>query len=337
MKKFIGMLILGGMLYSACEEDPVIQTDGFVTQPVVYCIIDSNDTVHYIRVGRVFSGLNPPGETAKIRDSICFDSIAVTVSLKEIRTGNMTSLPVQRYVEPGKDAGYFNSDSYAVFRFEKDLLQDVFVPGCPWIILLQYLLYSEIWVTVQVPGMPLASCKTTLVEPPVIWSPKRAETFIYIYPENPLRVQWSGDVWNEIDVSFEMNEMYADSTVTRSFAIQKNSEVHFNGKYYEIKIPYELIVQILNQNLKVRPDIIRRYFGPFRIDVLTGNKGYYTYIEFKDGLNDFNYNPYDNVENGIGVLAGKSSFIKTTVYLDQPSRLKFAGEPGLRKYRIIEY
>ena len=337
MKTIIGMLIIGGLFLTACEEDPVTQTEGFVTQPAIFSIIDSNDSVHYIRIGRFFSGLKPPFETARKIDSIYFDSIDVTVSLKEIRTGKMINLPVQSWLVSNKDPGDFNSDSYQVYRFEKDLLQDVFVPECPWIILLQYLLFSDISVTVKVPGLPLASCQTSLVSPPIIWSPKRAQTDIFIYPDNPLRVQWSGDVWNEMDLRFEMNEQFADKTVTQTFSIQKTSEIHYNGKYYEIRIPYELIVQILDQNLKVRSDVIRRYFGPFRIDLLTGNQAFFTWMEFKNGINDFNFNPFDKVENGIGVIAGKSSFIKTTVYLDQPSRLKFAVEPILRKYRIIEY
>ena len=248
----------------------------------------------------------------------------------------MIDLPVQPWVVSNKDAGDFNSESYLVYRFEKDLLQDVFLPAMPWILLYQYLLYSDILVTVTVPGLPIATCQTSLVEPPIIWSPKRAQTDIYIYPDSPLRVQWSGDVWNEMDLSFEINEQFADKTVTQTFSVQKISEIHYNGKYYEIRIPYELIVQILDKNLKVRSDVIRRYFGPFRIDLLTGNQAFYTYMEFRNGINDYNYNPYDNVENGIGGIAGKSSFIKTIVYLDQPSRLKFAVEPGLRKYRIIE-
>lgn len=330
-------MLLGGLYLSACEENPAIQTDGFATQPVIYGIIDSNDTVHYIRIGRVFSGMNPPYETSQNKDSIYFDSIDLHVSIREIATGRMIDLPVQPWIIADKNEGYFSSDDYLVYRFEKDLLKDVFVPGCPWILLGQYLLYSDMVVSLNVPGLPVARCETSLVSPPIIWSPDRAQQYIFVYPDNPMRVQWSGDVWNEIDVKFDIYEQYADTTVTRTFTLQKTSEVHYNGKYYEIRVPYELIVQILDQNLEVRSDIIRRYFGPFRIDLLTGNQSFYTYMEFKDGQNDFNFNPYDNVENGIGLIAGKSSFIKTKVYLDQASRLKFTVEPSLRKYRIIEY
>ena len=337
MKKSISIFILGGLLLSGCEEDPMVQTDGFVTQPVISCIIDSNDTVHYIRIGRVFSGLLPPFETARDKDSLYFDLVEVNVAVKEIRTRKWINLPVKPWIISNKDTGAFNSDSFDVYRFEIDLLQDVFVVGCPWIIDYQYLLYSDILVTVKVPGLPLAKCATPLVAPPKIWSPDRAQTYLFLYPDNPIRVQWSGDVWNEFDISFEIHEQFPDKTVKQFFTIQKTSEIHYNGQYYEIRIPYELIVQTLNQNLEVRSDVIRRYFGPFRIDVLTGNQAFYTYMEFKNGINDFNFNPYDNVENGIGLIAGKSSFIKTTLYLDQPSRLKFTVEPSLRKFRIIEY
>ncbi|MFO7616347.1 MAG: hypothetical protein R6V75_03775 [Bacteroidales bacterium] len=259
------------------------------------------------------------------------------MAVKEIRTGKLINLPVERCLVSNKDAGTFNSESFDVFRFEIDLLQDIHDPSDPETILVQFLLYSDLMVTVKVPGLPVATCETSLVSPPRIWSPDRAQTYIFIYPENPLRVQWSGDAWNEIDVRFEIKEQFADTTITKAFSIQKTSEIHYNGQYYEIKIPYELIVQILDQNLEVRSDVIRRYFGPFRIDVLTGNQAFYNYIAYKDGINDFNYNPYDNIDNGIGLIAGKSNLVKTKVYLDQASRLKFAIEPKLRKYRIIEY
>ena len=337
MKRIICVLILGCLILSACEDDPEIQVKGFVSQPVIYSIIDSNDSVHYLRIGRVFSGLKPPFETARIIDSLYFDSIEVSVVVKEIRTGKLIELPVQRCLVSNKETGTFNSESFDVFRFEIDLLQDILDPSDPEIIQFQYLLYSDLLVTVQVPDLPEATCETSLVSPPRIWSPARAQTQIYIYPDNPLRVQWSGDAWNEIDVRFEIKEQYADTTVTQAFSIQKTSEIHYNGQYYEIKIPYELIVQILDQNLEVRSDVIRRYFGPFRIDVLTGNQAFYNYMAYKDGINDFNYNPYDNIENGLGLIAGKSGMIKTKVFLDQASRLKFTTEPKLRKYRLIEY
>ncbi|HBB91368.1 MAG: hypothetical protein A2X22_09870 [Bacteroidetes bacterium GWF2_49_14] len=330
-------LVFIGLCLNSCTEDPTIQLANFKSQPVIYGIIDSNDTVHYIRVARVFSGLQPPFETAQIRDSLRFDSVKVSVSLKEIRTGKNIEIPVRPWEIGDGEPGMFDPGGYQLFRFEKDLLLDIFHPYEPWTIMEQHLLFSQIKLVVEVPGLPVARCSTAFVEPPQIWSPDRAQTDIFIYPGWPLRIQWSGDAWNEIDVTFDLKEQFQDTTIARRFRVQKTSEVFYNGKYNEIRVPYELIVQTLAQNLEVRQDIIRRYFGPFRIDLLTGNQTFYTCMEFRNGINDFNFNPYDNIENGIGMLAAKSSFIKSKMYLDQPSRLKFAEEPVLRKFRITEY
>lgn len=328
MKKIIGLFILGGFFFSGCEVDPVIQTEGFITKPVIYSIIDSEDSIHLIRLSRFFSGYTDPNVTARIPDSIYFSSANLKVTLKTLR-GEPVTIPVEDFMVTDKNTGIFDSRSFKAFRFEKKLIMGKY-PG-------KSLIYDSVFVEVSIPGLPVAKCSTSLVWPPRIWWPIQAAQYIYIYPDNPMRVLWSGDAWNEIDVSFKIMEQFRDSTISRTFFIQKTNDVHWNGKYYEIKVPYELIVQILDNNLKVRNDIVRRYFGPFRIDILTGNPDFDIFMKFRNGLNDFNYNPYDNVVNGIGMLSGKSSTIKTSMYLDQPTRLKFAMEPGLKKFRFIEY
>ena len=328
MRKIISLFLLGGLLISGCEEDPVIQTEGFQTKPVIYSIIETFDSVHYIRLGRFFSGYANPTQTARIPDSIYFRSANLKVTLVTAR-GKMTNVPVERTIESDKESGIFNFDDYELYRFKKILVlgeyPDYFLP------------YEKLFLDVNIPGLAAARCSTALVWPPRIWAPFQAQQYFYIYPENPLRVLWSGDAWNEIDLSFSIQEEFPDTTVTRTFDIQKTNDIHWNGKYYEIKVPYELIVQILEQNLMVRSDVIRRYFGPFRIDILTGNRDFDNYMKFREGINDFNFNPLFNVDNGLGMLSGISSCTKTDMHLDQASRLRFAIEPGLRKFRFIEY
>lgn len=321
-------MIIGGLLFSACEEDPLIQTDGFQTKPVIFSIIDSEDTAHLIRLGRFFSGISDPGVTAGIPDSIYFRSAGLKVSLRK-RNGARIDVPAELVNVPDKYPGMFTDEDYRVFRFSKRLTMGEY----PF----QGLIYDSVFMEFQIPGLPAARCSTSLVWPPRIWSPLQAQNYIYIYPDNPMRVLWSGDAWNEIDVSFKIHEQFTDTTLTQTFYIQKTNDIHWNGKYYEIKVPYELIYQILDTHLKVRNDLIRRYFGPFRIDILTGNNDFATFMKYREGINDFNFNPLFNVDNGLGMLSGKASIIKTEMHLDQPSRLHFASDPGLRKYNFIEY
>jgi len=328
MKKIIGLLIIGGFLFPGCEEDPTIQAPGFQPQPVIYSIINTEDSIHYIRISRFFSGLVNPALTGQIADSIYFREAAVKVSIQPL-SGPMVSVDAEPVIMSDKGPGFFNSDSFRIYRFEKKLIRVLNHT--------EILLFDSVFVEVTIPNLPVARCSTSLVWPPRIWSPFQAQQFVFIYPDNPMRVQWSGDNWNEVDVAFEIKEQFADSIKTRKFSIQKSNDVQINGKYYEIKVPYELVVEILNKNLEVRSDIVRRYFGTFRIDVLTGNKDFGNFMKFRNGINDFNFNPFFNVDNGIGMLSAKSSTIKTGLFLDQASRMKFANEPVLRKFRFTEY
>jgi len=307
----------------------MIQTDGFVTKPVIYSILDSEDSVHYFRLGRFFTGIEDPDITSKIPDSIYFKTANLKVTLQKFRSSKRVQVPVEFVTMTDKEDGMFTSKEYGIYQIQEKLIRGEY----PY----KSLVYDSAFVEVAIPGLPVAKCSTSLVWPPKIWWPIQAAQFIFIYPENPMRVLWSGDAWNEIDVNFQILEQYPDSTVTQTFFIQKTNDIHWNGKYYEIKVPYELIVQMLEQKLIERRDVIRRYFGAFRIDILTGNQDFDNFIRFKEGINDFNYNPYFNIENGIGMICGKSSTIKMSMHLDQASRLKFAVEPSLRKFKIIEY
>ena len=328
MKTIFSLLILGGLFFSGCQEDPNIQLDGFRTKPVIYSVIESLDSVHFIKLGRFFSGYSNPAQTARIADSIYFNSANIKVTLVNL-AGKMVDVPVERVTRTGKEQGFFNSDDYALYRFEKKLVHG----QSPYI----SLAYEYVYIEVDIPELPKAVCSTSLVFPPKFWSPVDAQQFIYIFPDNPVRVLWSGGEWNEIDVTFKIMEEYRDSTVTQVFALQKSNDILINGKYYEIKIPYELIVEILQKNLKVRTDLVRRYFGPFRIEVLTGNADYYNYQKYIGGINDYNFNPFGNVQNGIGILSARSKMVKKALYLDQVSRLKFASDSTLRKFNFIEY
>lgn len=328
MKNFVSLFVFGGLFMSSCEEDPNIQIGDFQTKPVVYSVIESFDTVHYIKIGRYFSGYANPAVSARVHDSIYFSTASVRVTLFNSHSTGV-DVPVEKISVAKRDSGFFDSGGYELYRFKKELVKGSY----PY----YYLPYEQISVDVFVPGLPAARSITSLVFPPTIWAPIQAQQYIYIFPDSPLRILWSGGDWNEIDVGFRIIEDYPGRSVTRTFAFQKNNDININGKYYEIKIPYDLVVETLEKNLKVDRNLIRRHFGTFRIAVHTGNADFGTYMNFINGINDFNFTPFSNITNGVGLLAGKCSTIKDNMNLDQPSRLQFAAEPRLKKFNFIEY
>lgn len=331
MKPLVSLFIIGGLFLSACEEDPVIQVPGFQSKPVVNCIIDTRDSLHLIRLGRLFSGAVPPAETARIADSIYFSDARITATLVPI-FGVGASLEAET-LRLEKDPGYFNSGDYVVYSLYKKLIMGDY-PG--------FLRYSILKMEVEIPDLPPAKCSTYLVNPPRIYSPVRAQQFVFIYPDNPIRIQWYGGDWNEIDVTFNVCEQFEDTTLIQAIHYQKDTDIIINEenastRYCELKIPYDLLVQLLTQHLVYRTDLIRRYFGPVDIFINTGNRDFEVFKRYINGVNDFNFNPYNNIENGVGILSSKSTTSKTGLHLDDMSRAKLASEPKLLKYRFIEY
>ena len=326
MRKIVYFVWLGVCFLASCDEKIAMQNQPFETKPVIYCLIDPNDTVHTIRIERMFSGLQPPAVTAAVPDSIYFRDIRVSASFTPVYSGTETSSILAQRVEiPDKEPGYFSTQEHSVYQFSKIMKSE------------GRNLYSWVGIRVEVPGLEPVTAMTRIINSPVIYSPHQAQKFIYIVPDRPLLIQWTGGSWNEVDIRFEIMEMYADSVVTKILQFQKINDVQINGKYYEIKIPYDLVVQTISKNFQYRRDIIRRYFGKVSFSIHTGQDEYAKYIEYQDGINDFNQNPFSNIENAFGLLSSKSTVKMGPMDLDQDSRFAFANDPVLKKLSFIEY
>lgn len=324
-KGIFGLIILGELILSGCEENVYIQNLPFETKPVIYALIDPNDTIHSIRVERFFSGDQPPAITATNPDSLYFSDVKVSVSLTGVQGIDGCTLEAECIQVDNKEPGYFGYPRHYLYQFKKVMKMD------------GRNLYSWVAVRVEIPGLPDAECKVMIINPIKIWSPNPKGQFVYLVRDRPLLIQWSGGSWNEVDIRFEIQEQYADSISTKALQFQKVNDVQINGKYYEIKIPYDLVVQGIEKNFIYRKDIIRRYFGKVNIIISTGQEEYANYIQFQGGINDFNLNPFSNIENGLGLFSSKSSVQVGPMVLDQASRFELASDPVLKKLSFIEY
>lgn len=325
MKAIVTAGILCGLLMAGCKEGIDIQVEPFRSAPVIYCLIDRTDTIHSIRIERVFSGQQPPALTAGKADSLFFSEAEVWVRLTGSDTAYDCKIQAEMVDADDKLPGYFGNEKHCLYQFRKKLTE------------YGYNLYDSISVIVTIPGMPVAVASCHIIDAVKIWSPNPKGQFVYIVPDRPLLIQWSGGSWNELDIRFEIREMYADTVLTKSIHFQKVNNVHVNGKYYEIQIPYELVVQEISKRFVYRKDIIRRYFGKVMLSINTGQEEYARYMQYNGGINDFNQNPFSNFNNAFGLLTSKSSVALGPMDMDQESRFRFAEDPILKKLSFIEY
>ncbi|MFA5816042.1 MAG: hypothetical protein WC865_10520 [Bacteroidales bacterium] len=323
MKTIIGLLILGGLFLSGCEEDPVIQVDGFQSHPVIYSMINVNDTEHYIRVERFYSGNAAAEVTGKNPDSLYYKDPKITVVLiGPTKYVTLTPVPV---LITDKEEGFFQAPDYQVYKFNQILKNT------------RDLIYSTITIKVEVPGLPISIATTALQVSPVIWNPYKAQETFYIVPDSPIRIQWSGGDWNEVDMSFEIMEQYPDSLAKKVVRIQRSNDNFITGHYYEVAFSFELLVELINKQLKPNRNLVRRYFGYVHTQVHTGNRDFAQYMQWLNGINDFNDLSYTNVVNGHGLVASRSTTVRDSLLLDYWSRMGLADEPRLEALGFIEY
>lgn len=116
MKKIVYLLSCLSIILQSCETDINI-SDQWENIPVIYSILDPKDTIHYIRVNRVFSGNASGYEMASHADSLIYNAdLNVTVRVKdEANTHIKTLIFNKMYLK--KDS--VNASGNVVFAVDK--------------------------------------------------------------------------------------------------------------------------------------------------------------------------------------------------------------------------
>ncbi len=309
------------LLCAACETDPVIYIDS-KAMPVIYGIFDKQDSIHYLKVGRSFGALHDPIESSQVYDSLFFKDMELEVMMT--RGGKPVGSPVQieKVTEIPKDAGIFHFPGQELYRFEGEM---TFSDG--------------LLIKVQVPGLPIAQAEVTLVSMAELSTPKKGQQYIYLVPTSPLRIHWQGNAWNEIDVAFEFIEDMGDSIV-RSKWVHIQNVNYFDSphsKYREMKITYEeFIREVL---LQVPPDesVKSIFLGFITLTIHGGDLNMVNYKKYLNGYTDFNVNEFSNIENGIGLVASRTTFSLDSLRFDYKSRQALINENRLKVLKISKW
>jgi len=324
MNQLFRFAVIPILLLSGCTEDIQVFTDDTSPKPVIYALIDPVDTVHFIRVERVFNASSPPLETARVTDSVYFSEQQVVVRLIK-SNGDSTVIFPDMVTDSDKEAGIFTGEGHRYYRFSEQL---------DW---WKFPLYQTIEVEVRVPGLLPAIGKSDFLPRAHVRWPYVAQQYLFIDEERPILVQWHGDAWNEMDVTFDIIEQYADSTACQQLKFSKTTDIIMVAGVCEVKIPYELLVQDMVRHLTVKRDLVRRYFGNINILIHTGNRDFRHYMDTQNGINDFNGGSGTNVDNGFGFVACKWTTVVDSLRFDYFSRTKLADEPRLKNFGFIEW
>jgi hypothetical protein len=269
-------------------------------------------------VGRSFGAVHNPLETSDIYDSLFFRDAMVEV--KEVYSNGNEGPPVEIEKVTGipKDAGIFHFPGQLLYRFEREIRN------------------PKLQVTVSVPGLPAARAEIMMVSMAKLSKPKQAQQYVYLVPDNPLRVHWKGNAWNEVDIAFEFIEHLHDSVVRSKWVHIQNTNSFDSPHelYREMKITYdEFVAEVLLQ-IEPNDSVKEVYLGYITLSIHGGDENMVKYKNYLNGYSDFNVNEFSNIENGIGLLASRTTFELDSLRFDYDSREKLKNENRLKVLKL---
>ena len=104
-----------------------------------------------------------------------------------------------------------------------------------------------------------------------------------------------------------------------------------------MKITYEEFIREVLLQIP-RDDMVKQTFlGYISITVLGGDANMVQYKKYLNGYTDFNIQVFSNIENGIGLVASRTSFVRDSLRFDYTTRQTLIKENRLRVLKISKW
>ncbi len=328
--------LLGMGISTSCSTDVDVNAP-YQMRAVVYGLLNSVDTVHYIRVQKAFQNLQEPDalKAAKVKDSIYFpvgEGISVDL-FREEPNGLLTRLGAMERVEAtGKDSGIFHAPDHVVYRFRGKL-----IPEDSAQLRNAYgtssgrtrLTNRRIRLVVTNTNGYQAIARTRLVypifddpfdfsgDPYHLRTPLRyggTRNFTTVGPHIGFTPNINGAVF-KVTVYVPYMEVNRDGTrdtlevqwnlMSDYFALGNESEIGVDFKDPSRK--YEFF-EILRQEVDTTKDVSYRRLLPIRIRTISADSALSSYIQISGSYSAITQTRpfFTNVTNGLGLLASRT-------------------------------
>lgn len=321
MKKSVGILaLLLALGFTACNNE-VDLTGDYEDTPIVYCLLNPDDSAHYIRIQKAFLVNGNVLETAQIPDSLKYDPADLDVEIQPLdaNSGNPIGSPITFQYQPGmvQDTGTFATNGAMIYSSTASLTD-----------LRRYRLQITNTklnkVITSETGLVYSTSTNFFLNPnagTIIFNPTSGNGYTirwrpaingFVYqPEIVFR-------WTEVDLT--TGTQTPDSIVwtltSKSLTSdQAPTEMDFN-------LAQNSFYRFLGENLEPKPTNIKRVIGTLSFKIYVGTEELNTYIEVNQpSIGLIQEKPvYTNINNGLGLFAGRRTFVKPNMPLAEASK-----------------
>jgi hypothetical protein len=294
-----------------CNEDVLISAPG-PSIPVVYALINPEDSMHYIRISRSFKSEGDANQSAKIADSISYGKLSPRIELYTDKGWKYHELNFQPSDQFDKDEGLFTSSGLQLYECY-DRLSKYLIHGTRLVLNIQ-----------PENGGRLVSSVISYVEPPRILVPKQGlHTILDFYPQ-PFLVTFEDPpefIRYELHLMFEVrNVKESGDTVLQVVdkVYTRNSENHNEPRSHSaigVNIGGDVFLAKIRQDVKEDPEVIYRLPGEMKFVLRTASAEYDYYNDFNRMADDYGGKVTTNIVGGVGVFAFRFEATVDHLYL----------------------
>ena len=298
--KYIITVFLTGFLLSCSNEIDLLEPGE--TIPVVYGIINPDDSIQKIRLTRTFDGSYTPGVDAKVSDSLYFRDARIYLELRSDQGEVLERLKLEQAIIEDREDGVFATTPNIIFIGRDYQIRRRFNSEIPMIYHLTINLpdYDKsIFATAEIPSRPKIS--TNIDE--------KEELNIYNYFQHPKVVMFQpgGEFVSELIIEFFYENQIGGQWYRESFVYKRESAPASRIAIADsIKFTPEWLFQQFAGRITDNPDVMKRRFNSLEIRSIRISPEYHYYSSSLEYSPDYYTNIFSNIVNGKGLFAAYS-------------------------------
>lgn len=290
------------LIFTACETgiDIIHESESI---PVVYCLLDPDDSIHYVRVQKTFTGAENALYMAKIPDSIYYSEAIVKLESWE-NNYKIQTIFLKPTTEKIKDKGIFASNKHIIYKTTEKLLG------------------KKVSLSVDLPD----SRKTVysmidLINTPHFTRPRTLTNQIELFNfYNPFEIQFTGGgPYNELGIRVYYSEFRNNIEEKKMVEIMKTRTMNPSASGFVYYLREENFFRPLSMAIGKDTSVNYRKFKQIDIVAYSACEEFLQFQELYQTTNDLYHMPYSNIINGHGLLASRTSFIKDGFVLTRRS------------------
>ncbi len=298
-------------LLISCEQEIQISADG-KTIPVIYAIINPEDSIHFIRISRSFKGTADASESAQNPDSICYEILTPKIEFFTESGWKYYELKFTPAPNSDKEVGYFTNKGLQLYQCETDI-SAFFIKG------------THLVLNISIGNQQrLVSADINYLEPPKIFAPRQGLRTLLEFYALPFEIGFEdplGFARYEAHLLFHIKNIMKNGdtvlqTIDKSF-IRNTQNGHIPGDHKNISIyvPGDLFLAQVRQDVKDDPNVDYRLPGQIEVILYTGSSEFYDYIDLNKITDDYGGQIVTNIVGGLGVFALKYREKVTNIFL----------------------